>query len=494
MVTEKKVAFATHSPTIPTGFGRVSKEVSRYLGSFSKEIVEKYNAGNHYYRFFCIGWQYQGEPIQFKFMDQKEPEPYMFCPTAPGGNYNEFGQRTFPQFLPFAQPDCLITLADWFVFAPGAHNGYINYNDNWLPRLLSDAAKSPQQGGIGKKVHNVWYFPIDSTPINKAFVKLLEMTEVPIVMSRYGSKELRRLGIRHEYIPHGVHPHEFKPNTEEIRMTSRRNIAGRFMTNPQFTPHLKDIENKFIVGWLGRNQLRKNPQLLVEVCGKFAEDKDDVLFIFHSTPLPYQLGVQLPQHLERYDITNKVMFTEASQVYYPSSQYVNNIINTWDVMLDVAGGEGFGFIRVEAAAAGVARVLVNWTTSAELMGLPDEDIPIRIEDAYSVTRGGNLDTIRTEYGFLIPVMERYTSGAAADFSLVDTEKTVEALNYLYDHRGETKKMGQAGSKFAHENYAWNKVLPKWREVLEAMFADEEKLKVKMKQKQKLLEQVKAQSG
>nr|URC17123.1 MAG: intein-glycogen phosphorylase [Lokiarchaeota virus Ratatoskr Meg22_1012] len=861
----KKTAMATHSPNIPTGFGRVSREISCYLGDF--------------YQHYCVGWQFQGEPGIYTFMDEPKGGNFLLCPTAVNGNYNEFGQRTFPLFIPFAKPDLLITLADWFVFSPGAHNGYINYNDNWLPNFLNNASEQ-----LKKKIHNVWYFPIDSTPINNAFIRLLEKTEVPVVMSKYGSKELKRLGIYHEYIPHGVRKSNFHINSEENRMSSRRDIANRFRNHPlinksllnkiedsficfpdhthiltsnftqqkigdlddyghvisgsgnirqykklqrkydgsmitfkvqgsyrnitctnnhpilavkrqtiqcrlpsrqknrcvcrtnkesraepcrsckdksfnniicdyfparelntgdfiaypietnfnsktlidlskilnfegeirddkiraswnknwvnrylplnaeflellgyyiaegncikrtgiQFTINknenafterirelvqtlfglpiriydqkqnkarmirvkgtiinkifsyfggeyadkkliskevmqlnprlllnlvkgfhrgdghytktssgkrkrwvltttseqlawqlhtilernkifsnirkeprsnrktiyritvyggyltenldtdtykrkwntkiyydnyvLKEIksketyedkinvynlsvfrDNNYLANnaivhncfWGGRNQLRKMPQSLVEVCGKFAKDKEDVLFIFHTSPTPYEVGFTLPFHNERYGINDKVIFTESSQVYHPSNHFINNIINCGDVYLDTAGGEGFGFFRLESAACGLPRVMINWTSSAELMGLKENDIPIKIEDVISVNGGGETENIKTESGILVPPITRWTSGVGADFGLIDVDLAVEALNYLYDHRQECKRMGRKGNQFAFENYNWDQILPKWHDLIETIFEEYEQIKQKM---------------
>lgn len=447
----KRVAFASHSPNIPTGFGRVTREVCTELAK--------------HFQMFCVGWQFQGTPVYYKFPEQaNDPSipPLLICPTAQGGNYNEFGQRTFPNFLPFAKPDILMTLADWFVFHSPAHG----FGDCWLPNFLRNRGN---QFGF-KRPRWVWYFPIDSTPICDGFVKLLQMCEYPVAMSKYGLEECTRNGVLVDYIPHGLRPKVFKRFDYEARMKIRESVGKTFGLDKRGI----NLRDRYCFFWGGRNQIRKFPQLLIEVYGRFLERLPDArknTFLFmHSTHVPYEVGFNLPWHIKRWRLEDNVAFTNASQVYVPNDKILNEIMNMGDCYLDTAGGEGFGFFRIESAGVEMARIMPAFTTSPELM---DEKPFMRVDDAYSDRRkDGKIGLVKTKHGFLVPLMDHWTHGLASDFGIIDREYFVDAMVWVYEHQKEAKQMGIRGRDFVYKEYNWQAILPQWKTLIDRVYADD----------------------
>jgi len=436
MERKKRVATATHAPNIPSGFGRVNREIANSLGIK--------------YEVLCIGWQFQGLPYQPKFPFAQEPERYVICPSAPGGNYNEFGQQTFPSFVSTFKPDMMITLADWFVFSRGAHG----YNKNWLPFFFAKQAQQIAQ----KHIELVWYFPVDSAPICSAHVDLLRHIPHPVVMSKFGLMECMRHGFIPMYIPHGVDPKIFHRVSDEERLNIRRNLLRRLNS------HI-DPEEAFIVFWGGRNQIRKFPHYLIEIFSKFAEDKDDVYLLLHTTPVPYQIGMSLGLHIDRYNLNDKVGFTHAGIVYMPTDQFLNEIYNVADVYIDTAGGEGFGLFRVEPHW--LPAIMPYWTTAPEFYDKqPVVDAKMVLSDRRN---DGDTGLVKTSFGFLVPLIDFWTNGTGSDFGIVDREYFVEALNWIYYHRNEAKRMGERRSKFLLKEYNWEWIRNTWVGYIDSIF-------------------------
>jgi len=439
MTTKKRIATATHSPNFPTGFGRVNKEISNSLG-------KKYEV-------FCIGWQFQGLPFQPKFPYLKSPENYVICPTALGGNYNEFGQKTFPPFFQTFKPDMLLTLADWFVFSRPAHG----FSSNWLPNFIAKKGRLLAQ----KKVEWVWYFPVDSTPICVAFVDILRYCPHPVTMSKYGFKELDAQGFMSMYIPHGVDPTVFYRLPDEERLKIRRNIGMRL--------GIRNLEDKKIYFWGGRNQIRKFPQLLIEAFGKFAQDKDDVFLLLHTTPVPAEAGYSLGLHIERYNLQGKVGFTNSGSIYMPTDSFLNEIYNAADYYIDTAGGEGFGFFRVEPYW--IPAIMPYWTTAPEFMG---REPIINISEGFSDHRkDGNKSLTKTKYGFLVPLIDAWSTGVGSDFGVIDRDYFIEAMNYFYYHDSEAKNMGMARKQFIVKEYNWDWIRTMWLDYISSIFDENE---------------------
>lgn len=440
----KVIAMATHAPNIPTGFGRVCHEVCDSIGQA--------------YKTYAIGWQFQGKPMQ--------TENYTLCPTAPGGNYNEFGERTFPRALQTLRPHILIGLADYFVWAKGAHG----HAQNWLPKFLLENLPKEYNTPSPKWV---WYFPVDSAPLNAAFTGLLDLCEYPVTMSKFGYEVCKSYDYDTTLIPHGVNPEVFKPVKPKDKPEMKRRLCINTGCHlPPWNIPPDEFAKKFIFFWGGRNQIRKFPNILVECIGRFFQQTkaDDVYVMMHSTVFPGQVGFTLPLIMDLYKLDRKKMtFTNADSIYIPTDDFLTSIMQSCDVYVDSAGGEGFGFFRAESAACGMARILPRWTTGEELMG---EEPHIHIEDTYTDRRNdGSQGLQKVSSGFLVPTMEKWANGHGQNFTLIDKQYMVEAMVYCYEHQDETRRMGLNGREHIVDNYRWEKVLPLWHDLMEIVFAD-----------------------
>lgn len=189
-----KIIYMSDSPTISTGYGRVSKELTVALHNAGHEIT-------------CIGWGYNGEEHSFPF----EIIP---CNT----HRDNFGEDILSRYIRDNQPDILFTLGD-----------------PWMTEYVPHMEER-------KAVCWVSYFPIDGYPVPPQWHSWVKNVDVPVVFSKFAFHLVKEiLGTNPVYIPHGVNTEVFKPleNTDSIK----KEIIGR--------------DDLFIVGCVARNQPRK---------------------------------------------------------------------------------------------------------------------------------------------------------------------------------------------------------------------------------------------
>jgi hypothetical protein len=109
-----------------------------------------------------------------------------------------------------------------------------------------------------------------------------------------------------------------------------------------------------------------------------------------------------------------------------------------DVHLLASWGEGFGLPTLQAAAAGVVPMAVDYSASRELVRGHGEAVGIEayVPDQFGLRR-----------------------------ALIDIDDAVARLERLYADRGLLETMAAAARRFA-EDYDWSRLLPRWCELLE----------------------------
>lgn len=227
-----------------------------------------------------------------------------------------------------------------------------------------------------------------------------------VAMSKFAEgvcAPVREVGGRLEMIPNAVKPELLLPDSpgviEEIR--TRTGTVG-----------------KFVALHVGRNQLRKNQPHLIEGWAKFVrelspKDRSRVRLYLHtdeqSAPLMahaepqlaayhvLQVGYDLPALIAKFyaDVSDTIRFSDRGV----RNADLRHIYRFSDVCVNVAQGEGFGLINVEAPACGRAIIAADNTTTRELVGG---------EDARMLTFGstyeGSLsaDGPNAPYGWRVP--------------------------------------------------------------------------------------------
>ena len=189
----------------------------------------------------------------------------------------------------------------------------------------------------------------------------------PIAMSRYGEREMRKLGLHPCYVPHGIDTSVFRPLDAAERDSAR--------------DALKVPRDAFMVAMVGANKGDKPPRKgWGEAFQAFAQfragDKKtgrkphpDAILYCHTVaasvsgidlrPIAASLGIE--KHI--------IMSSDYAQIaglYLPP--FVAGVMGCADVLLHPSYGEGFGLPIVEAQATGTPVIVGDNSAQTELCG------------------------------------------------------------------------------------------------------------------------------
>jgi len=370
------------------------------------------------WKFMHIGWQNTDRP-------HKRAEGYYMLPRGRDSHAFDIIFRDLMKY----KPDILITLAD-----VGKQSGWI--------KGISEAKKS---GWKGKWLA---YSPIDCHQWAIHWTEIFMVPDVNIAMSKFGESMMKKFDVPNvKMIPHGVDTKAYFPKKE--REENRKKFG---------------INNKFVIGFVGRNQTRKMIPYMMRGFSKFAKDKNDVVLLMHTDAHPpggegngsvIDALVWKFEQESKGDLfqSKKIMLTESNmdiisrQGIQPDN--MNDVYNLFDIFLYNTGGEGFGLPAIESQASGVPILMSNNSTGPELVG----------------ETGELIDMQKDKYGRIIGYIG--TNGVE---NLVPDDNHITLLleKYYKDWKGDKKllkEMSKKSRKFA-ETYSWDLVAPKWIELFE----------------------------
>lgn len=408
-----KILTTGDNPYVSTGYGTVW---FNFLNVISKErpnwIIKH------------IGWQTRDRESKRVVMDYviKQEDVGKKIADLPGyfqlpmGKL-EYGYDAVKSALSKEKPDFFISLAD-----VGFQGGYCE--------IVEEAKKN---GWKGKWIA---YVPIDTEEWAMTWSEILSTPDIVVAMSKFGyerlskHKEIEKLVL----IPHGVDTSVFTPLKERNELKKKYQLDG-----------------KFVVGFVGRNQSRKMPDRLLLTFKNFAKGKNDVVLISHTDEeASEQGGISYPYLLWLFEIADKVKLTKkrmdmnTRQRIQPEN--LNEIYNMMDVFLYITGGEGFGLPGIECQSAGVPLLMAGNTTSFDLCR-EENKIPTLL-DKYGrkcISRGGN----------------------GVYFEYPDDLEGSKLLEKFYKLWKEDKlePYREDARKFSL-NYDWKNIIPLWITLLE----------------------------
>jgi D-inositol-3-phosphate glycosyltransferase len=349
---------------VQTGFGRVAEYL---IPALAKE---------HEVHALAVNWH--GDPSEMQQHCKMWP--------AMAHGQDPFGSHRIASIIQTVKPDLV-----WVT------------NDIWIAINLWQQAK-PLKEKMGFK----WfvYTPIDSYGLFPELKAYVEEWDGVATYTQFANNELVRMGYDKpvDIIGHGTDFEKFFP-----------------LDKQQCRKELGVPEDVFIVFNGNRNQPRKRIDLTLKAFIKFAKDKNDARLWLNmgSKDLGWEL-VPLFKRIARdedFDPTSKLILTSPhfSVDNCLTIEQLNKVYNAADIGINTCIGEGWGLVNSEHGSVGVAQVVPDHTSLAEIF----DEVP-RIQCNASETD--------RNYG-----LERL---------LPDPESAAEILSYYYENRDALKKDGQ----------------------------------------------------
>ena len=323
------------NPKTSTGYGNV-------WDNLLKRIIEK----KPDWKVYHLGWQGKDRPHETK-------DGYTMLPCG----REAYGFDTVFANIMRYKPDFFITMAD-----VGIQGGYIGG--------VTEAKKA---GWTGKWI--AWNpFDCDDWE-NMYWTNILQYPDMNLAMANNGECMMRNKNLRNvKNVPLGVDTKVFFPLNEKVLLKKKFNL-----------------HDKFVIGFVGRNQRRKMIANLIKGYAQFSKGKDDVKLLLH-TDKASNTGWEVPCLVVKYneydpelEPNKKVIFTKDNldphMRQFIQQENMNEIYNLMDVFCYATGGEGFGIPGLECQSSGVPLMMTECSTSYELCRDHGILIPV-LKDSY----------------------------------------------------------------------------------------------------------------
>ena len=393
MVSEKyKVLGMSDSPNVITGYANMARNLFTRLQDDDRFDLS------------FLGLQFSGQPTEYMKLENGPLLNFRMLPTGSA----RFGEDMLPFYLQKYKPDLTYVLLDSFMVQ-------WMLNLDWSPTKM------------------LMHFPSDGFPIPAGSEPLMKKFDYVVAMSKFAQKQLVDLGIDASYIPAGVETNKFYP----LRENEKIKIKEKWSQLLQI-----DLNNKFVIGCVGRMQGRKFYGELLKAVEKFVEDKNDVVLIIHADPNdPANPGFILPELIKLRKLEHLIRFTGNRYTLGFTEKEMNEVYNLFDVFALTSSGEGFGIPFIESMACEVPIITTDFTTVQEI--ITDNNA-----------------------GIAVPIMNTITGTYNVERGIADLDKFVEALQSLYDNPIERKRLGKNGRTATIRDYDWSKVVyPTWNKYL-----------------------------
>ncbi len=299
------------------------------------------------WEFYHLGWQDRG----------RERMTIDGFTHLPAGNIDKGYDQVFRNLMKI-KPDYFITMAD-----VGIQSGYTN--------LVFEAKK------LGWKGKWIAWTPLDSYNWAIGWDEIFDSPDINLAIAKFGENQMKEHKVPNvKMIPLGVDTKIYKPM--EKRHEDRKKA---------------NLDDKFVVGFVGRNQKRKMLDRLLMGFARFSEGKSDVKLLLHTDMVPPDCpGWDLRTLMFRYQeidadlITgDKINFTKKEMDIVVRQRITENrmaeMYNLMDLFCYATGGEGFGMPGIECQACGVPMIMTDCTTGPELCLDKSDLIPI-LKDTY----------------------------------------------------------------------------------------------------------------
>jgi len=312
------ILWFSNSPTVPTGYGVQTAQVTQRLQQDDHRVAIACNYGLNG---SLQNWN--GIPVYPTGVTQHSDDIIY-------AHYQHWTRNS-------TQPSIVITLFDvWALQNPLVQR---------IPRIAAWA-------------------PIDHQPTPPEVAKWLRRPNVmPIAMSKFGSRMMEHDGIEHLYAPHAVE-RVFQP-TPHITQADGKRVTGRELMNAP--------EDAFIVTINSANKGHTPPRKAwgenLLAFSLFAQKHKDAILYIHTEASRAFAGVDIPKLVKAAGINEDQVRIVDQYLYRMNmpAQALAAIYTDSNVLLATSAGEGFGVPVIEAQACGCRVIVSDFSAQPELV-------------------------------------------------------------------------------------------------------------------------------
>lgn len=298
---------------LPTGFGRITREVALHLHQAGYEVIGA-----------CVQWD--------GILPLPQPVPFHVC--ALNGRDHGQGPAGFAavlaQIVQAAQPDVLLSVQD-FPYHEALRHAPIDWS------VLA----------------HIVITPLDGVPVDTRWLRIAPEFDALLTISEFGVAAFKEQGIRADLCAPGVDPREFYrlPDTQRAALRDQLGLP----------------RDAFVVGVMAMNQGRKDfPTMIAAFAEAFRDVPEAYLYLDCEPVSP--VGWDIPNMLlapNRLD-PGRVRFR--ADAFKAGIGDLNTRYNLLDLHMVIAHREGYGLPHGEALATGCPTIAIDYCSGREIVG------------------------------------------------------------------------------------------------------------------------------
>lgn len=378
---------------VSSGFARCTHAVCDALTEAGHEV-------------HVLGINYYGDPHTY-------PYPIYTCQNPLDMGRDAFGVTRLPGLIYRLRPDVVVL-----------------QNDPWnIPVYLQEMKSQLPEDFQMPPV--VGFVAVDAK--NQKASGLNGLAHVA-VWTEFAKRELAAGGYKGEttVIPLGVSP-KFHPIEKRI---------ARRAAMPHGLP-----ENAFVIGVVGRNQIRKRLDLSIEYFAKWVKSRDikDAYLYLHIGPTG-DVGADIRSLVFYHGVQTRVILAEPRIGTGIDEQAMACMYSSLDLYFSTSQGEGWGLPALEAMACGTPCLVPKWS------GL----------ESWASLAAGMIECDGTALTAPMNGLA-YTIGG-----IPSREETLRWLNNLYDNRNNLAMLSESGLQLAR-TFPWSLTGETFVKMLEEKF-------------------------
>ena len=395
--TKPKTILWVGDAVVSTGFSRCTHAVCDHLHSLGWDV-------------HVLGINYHGDP-------HKYPYNIYPCYQPTDGGHDHFGVSRLPRMIDRIKPDIVVILQD-----PWNIDGYFQELEAW------EWSKSSAGLEVLSRPEIVSWLAVDSK--NQHAQRLNKLDHV-IVWTQFAAEEIKLGGYEKgiSIVPLGVDTDIFRPIPKpEAR---ERTCAGV----------VKDTD--FVVGFVGRNQVRKRLDLLIQYYAEWKQKYNitDSWLYLHVAPTGDR-GYDLRSLIRYYGLTGAVLMNEPSVGHGEPELLMPYVYSAFDVFMSTSQAEGWNLPALEATACGTPCILADWA-------------------GHDWAREGALLIPCTSTAMTAPQNSRlHTIGG-----IMDKKIAIETLHYIYTTRDTTVNVNNDSCFTLTSKLTWKSTAQQFTKVL-----------------------------